>query len=86
MSFTATAVAGASHQKCAFCAEEILAEAKKCKHCGEFVSTPLSMTVGVLFALGVLIACLMAGSPERVTVVGIWAIFVLLFSKTFARG
>jgi hypothetical protein len=86
MSSTATAIAGASQRKCAFCAEEILAEAKKCKHCGEFVSTPLSMTVGVLFALGVVIACLMAGSAERVTVVGVWAIFVLLFSKTFGRG
>ncbi|HEV2117915.1 MAG TPA: hypothetical protein VGR48_17905 [Terriglobales bacterium] len=86
MSSTASAIVGASHRKCAFCAEEILAAAKKCRHCGEFVSTPLSMTVGVLFALGVVIACLMAGSPERVTVVGVWAIFALLFSKTFGRG
>ncbi len=27
-------------RKCPFCAEEILAGAKKCKHCGEFVDMP----------------------------------------------
>ena len=26
--------------KCPFCAEEILADAKKCKHCGEWLESP----------------------------------------------
>jgi hypothetical protein len=33
----ATAMAPAKLRRCPFCAEEILAEAKKCKHCGEFI-------------------------------------------------
>lgn len=31
--------------KCPWCAEEILAEAKKCKHCGEFMSDPPATAV-----------------------------------------
>src|ERR1035441_536754 len=27
-------------RKCPFCAEEIAADAKKCKHCGEYVDAP----------------------------------------------
>lgn len=32
-------------KKCPFCAEEILDDARKCKHCGEFVDTPASGAV-----------------------------------------
>ena len=31
-----------SKKKCPFCAEEILEEAKKCKHCGEFLDGNVS--------------------------------------------
>jgi hypothetical protein len=37
MSFEGTAAAMARTRTCSFCAEEIQAAAKKCKHCGEFV-------------------------------------------------
>lgn len=74
-------------RKCAYCAEPILVDARKCKHCGEFVSKPLSVTVGVVFALGVMVACILAGfqphSSEAVIAVGIWSIFALLFARTF---
>ncbi len=88
-SATMTGVPAVSARKCAYCAEEILADAKKCKHCGEFVNRPLSMTVGAIFAAGIMIACALAGmrtgSSDGVTTVGVWAIFVLLFAKTFGR-
>jgi hypothetical protein len=76
-------------RKCSFCAEEILADAKKCKHCGEFVNATLSRGVGAIFAGGVVIACILAGmqpaSSEGVLAVGVWAIFVLLFARVFGR-
>lgn len=84
-----TGVPAVSTRKCAYCAEEILADAKKCKHCGEFVTRPLSMGVALIFAAGVILACLLAGmgpsTSEGVTTVGVWAIFALLFARTFGR-
>ena len=89
MASPATALAK-STIKCSFCAEEILPDAKKCKHCGEFVKRPLSMGVGVTFAVGVVVACILAGlktaPADGVTTVGVWAIFALLFARTFGRG
>jgi hypothetical protein len=87
-SVTATALSDLTPRKCGYCAEEILPDAKKCKHCGEFVNRPISITVGMLFALGVMIACVLAGfeprSSEGVIAVGVWSIFVLLFVRMFA--
>ena len=91
MSSSATAAAAtaaiASLRKCSFCAEEILADAKKCKHCGEFVNRAPSKSVGVIFAIGVVIACLLAGmqpaASQGVATVGVWAIFALLFARMF---
>ncbi|HXY10800.1 MAG TPA: hypothetical protein VEI52_23410 [Terriglobales bacterium] len=86
-SVAATALTGVDPRKCSFCAEEILADATKCKHCGEFVNRTLSRGVGAIFAVGVVIACILAGmqpSPsEGVTAVGVWAIFALLFARMF---
>ncbi len=31
--------------KCPYCAEEILADAKKCKHCGEWLEVPSSSQI-----------------------------------------
>jgi hypothetical protein len=85
----ATVLADVRLRKCSFCAEEILPGAKKCKHCGEFVHATLSRGVGAIFAGGVVVACILAGmqqgSSEGVLAVGVWAIFVLLFAKMFAR-
>jgi len=82
---TATALSDLSAVKCAYCAEPILADAKKCKHGGEFVSKPISVTVGVIFALAVMMACVLAGfqphSSEAVLAVGVWSIFTLLFAR-----
>ncbi len=87
---TATSMFGVSSRKCAFCAEEILADAKKCKHCGEFVKRTISKSVAAIFAAGVVIACVLAGmqpaSSEGVITVGVWAIFALLFAKMLGRG
>jgi quinol-cytochrome oxidoreductase complex cytochrome b subunit len=90
MSSSATAMAGVGPRKCSFCAEEMLPDAQKYKHCGEFVNRPLSKTVGAIFASGVVIACILAGmQPEAsggVITVGVWAIFALLFARMFGRG
>lgn len=89
-SVTAAAMANVGPRKCSFCAEEILADVRKCKHCGEFVNQTLSKSVGAIFAVGVVIACVLAGmQPEPsggVTTVGIWAIFALLFAGMFGRA
>ena len=89
-SVTATAMASVSPRKCSFCAEEILADAKKCKSCGEFVNRTISKSVGAIFASGVVVACVLAGMQpapsEGVTSVGVWAIFALLFARMFGRG
>ena len=86
---TATVLADVRLRRCSFCAEEILADAKKCKHCGEFVNATLSRGVGAVFAGGVVIACILAGmrpaSSEAILAVGVWAIFALLFARVFAR-
>jgi len=83
-------IASVSTRKCSFCAEEILADARKCKHCGEFVKGTISKSVGAIFAAGVMIACVLAGmqpaSSEGVITVGVWAIFALVFARMFARG
>jgi hypothetical protein len=85
----ATVLADVRLRKCSFCAEEILADAKKCKHCGEFVKATLSRSVGAIFAGGVVIACILGGmqpaSSNGILTVGVWAIFVLLFARVFPR-
>jgi uncharacterized protein (DUF983 family) len=89
-SAAATAMARVNTRKCAFCAEEILSEAKKCKHCGEFVNGKVSKRVLAIFSAGVVIACVLAGmqkaSSEGVLAVGVWAIFALLLAEMFVRG
>ena len=84
MSSAGTAVTpSVSLRKCSFCAEEILLDARKCKHCGEFVDRRISKSVGLLFASGVVAACIIAGTSEGATVVGVWAVFTLLFARMF---
>jgi hypothetical protein len=42
-------------KKCLFCAEEILAEAKKCKHCGSMLdgsAATWGIAIGLLMVLG----------------------------------
>lgn len=85
MSSTAVPTADVSFRKCSFCAEEILSNARKCRHCGEFVNGRLSTWVGVVFAVGVVIACVLARNGEGIALVGLWAIFALLFARTFAN-
>jgi hypothetical protein len=82
----APAMENPASRKCEFCAEEILAEAKKCKHCGEFPDRNISVGVGIIFALGLITACVLAGfqpaASDGIVAVGVWAIFVLLFART----
>ena len=78
-----------SAQKCQFCSEEILAEARKCKHCAEFVKSTISKRVLAIFATGVVIACVLAGmhpSSQGVLLVGVWAIFALSFARMFGKA
>ncbi len=88
-SVTATAMASVSLRKCSFCAEEILVDARKCKHCGEFVHRTISTSVAAIFASGVVIACVLAGMEpapsEGIVAVGVFAIFALLFARMFGR-
>lgn len=90
MSANVTAIANLSVRKCSFCAEEILSDAKKCKHCGEFVTKAISKSVAAVFAVGVIVACILAGMQsapsEGVLAVGVWAIFALLFARMFGRA
>jgi len=85
-----TATSGAYTRKCPFCAEEVLHDAKKCKHCGEFVDGKISRRILAIFAAGVVIACVLAGmrtaSSEGVLAVGVWAIFALQLAGMFVRG
>ena len=85
-----TALAKVCIRKCPFCAEEIHADAKKCKYCGEFVNLVLSRPVGAIFAVGVVFACILAGMQpapsEGIVAVGVWAIFALSFAGMFGRG
>jgi len=87
MSSTVASVGSASFQTCSFCAEEILADARKCKHCGEFVHRKISMPVLVVFALGIVFACVLTGSQpapsEGILAVGVWSIFTVLFARMF---
>jgi len=89
-SVAATALGSVGPRKCSFCAEEILADARKCKHCGEFVRRTVSPGVAAIFAVGVVIACILAGMQpapsEGVVAVGVWAIFALLFARMVSRG
>lgn len=90
MASSVTSMATAEFRKCSFCAEEILGDAKKCKHCGEFVNGSVSKGVLGLFAVGVVVACVLAGRvtapSEGVLAVGVWAIFALLFARMLGRS
>jgi uncharacterized membrane protein len=83
-----TALASVCSRKCSFCAEEIAPEALKCKHCGEFVNRSVSKGVLAIFALGLVVACFLAGMEtgpsQGILAVGVWAIFVLLFARMFS--
>lgn len=54
---------GEEHRKCPSCAEQILKEAKKCKHCGETISDPkaaktlLKNFILVMLSLAILFTC-----------------------------
>ena len=89
MSSTVVSSATGAFRKCPFCLEEIFSDARKCKHCGEFVNGSVSKSVLAVFAAGLVIACILAGlrpaASESVLAIGIWAIFALLFAKTFGR-
>ena len=81
---------GVSSRKCSFCAEPVRVDARKRKHGGVFVNPTLSVSVGLVFALGVVSACVLAGhqpAPSHgVLSIGAWAIFPLLFARVFGRG
>ena len=87
MSTSVTSIAAADFRKCSFCAEEILSDSRKCKHCGEFVNRSISKGVLALFAVGLVIACALAGMrttpSEGVLAIGVWAIFTLVFARMF---
>jgi hypothetical protein len=89
-SAAATATASVNTCKCSFCAEEILCDARKCKHCGEFVNGKVFKRILAIFAAGVVMACVLAGmrtaSSEGVLAVGVWAIFALQLAGMFVRG
>lgn len=90
MSSSDTSQATAGLRKCSFCAEEIHADAKKCKHCGEFVKGSVSKAALGLFAAGVVIACVLAGMrtapSEGALAIGVWGTFALVFARTFVRS
>jgi len=89
MSSSVAALTNVNVQKCQFCSEEIRAEARKCKHCGEFVKSAVSKRILAIFAAGVVIACVLAGmqpSSQGVLLVGVWAIFALSFARMFRRA
>lgn len=50
-------------KKCPFCAEEIQAEAVKCKHCGELLLVQASDKAPWYFSFSVLIGALLLAGP-----------------------
>jgi len=82
-----------------FCAEEILADAKKCKHCGEFLNEKATvieqtskrykklMLVGVLFGLlGIFLFVVSIGKgSSSFALTGALSIFVGMTTYLYAR-